>query len=182
MPVGYSIYVDRPSYVHRQLDPRTKLAALGAIFVLALAFNHPAVLGGFVLLVLLFGRLAQVGWRSMAPFLAGGVWFVVLGIAIWPLYVRDGPDLFAIGDKFGRRDIVDAILAPSASIAVGYATTVVETKNGEEYTGILKQANDAGIQLMGADGKLVSIASADIKERRGSAVSFTIPTMVLRIL
>ena len=29
MPVGYSVYVDRPSYIHHRLDPRTKLTALG---------------------------------------------------------------------------------------------------------------------------------------------------------
>jgi energy-coupling factor transport system permease protein len=96
VPVGYSIYVDRPSFIHHRLDPRTKLAALGAVFVLALAFNHPAVLGGLVLLVLLVGRLAKIGWRSMAPFLAGGVWFIILGVLIWPLYVRGGADLFTI--------------------------------------------------------------------------------------
>src|SRR5947207_15194690 len=99
MPVGYSIYVDRPSYVHHQLDPRTKLAALGAIFVLALAFNHPAVLGGLVVLVLVLGRLAQVGWRSMAPFLAGSVWFIILGVAIWPLYVHGGAPLFTVASQ-----------------------------------------------------------------------------------
>src|SRR5437016_8285374 len=93
MPVGYSIYVDRPSYVHHQLDPRTKLAALGAIFVLALAFNHPAVLGGLVLLVLVVGRVAQVGWRSMAPFLGGGGWFLVLGVVSWTLYVYGGHEM-----------------------------------------------------------------------------------------
>jgi putative heme-binding domain-containing protein len=85
---------------------------------------------------------------------------------------KAGPDLFAAGDKFGRGDLIDAVLVPSATIAPGYATVIVETKTGEEYQGILKQATDARLQLMGADGTLVSIATADIRERRGSAVSF----------
>src|SRR5438477_636313 len=88
MPVGYSIYVDRPSFIHKQLDPRTKLAALGTTFVLALAFNHPAVLAALVFLVLLAGRVSDVPWRSLAPFLAGSIWFLVLGILIGPLFIR----------------------------------------------------------------------------------------------
>lgn len=84
---------------------------------------------------------------------------------------KAGPDLFAVGDKFGRRDLVDAILMPSATISPGYGTTIVETKAGVEYQGVLKQSTDAGIQLMGADGKLVTIAKADLKEQRGSVVS-----------
>jgi putative heme-binding domain-containing protein len=84
---------------------------------------------------------------------------------------KAGPDLFAVGDKFGRGDIIDAVLTPSATIATGYSTTIVVTKSGEEFQGILKQKTDAGVQLMGADGKLVSIATAEIKEQRGSAIS-----------
>jgi putative heme-binding domain-containing protein len=84
---------------------------------------------------------------------------------------KAGPDLFAVGDKFGRRDLVDALLMPSATISPGYGTVMVETKTGDQFHGILKQATDAGVQLMGADGKLVSIATADIKEQRGSTVS-----------
>jgi energy-coupling factor transport system permease protein len=99
MPVGYSVYVDKPSYIHHRVDPRTKLAALGTVFVLALAFNHPAVLGGLLVLVLVLGRLAQVGWRSMAPFLAGSVWFIILGVAIWPLYVHGGAPLFTLASQ-----------------------------------------------------------------------------------
>jgi energy-coupling factor transport system permease protein len=99
MPVGYSIYVDRPSFIHRQLDPRTKLAALGTTFVLALAFNHPAVLASLVLLVLLAGRWSDVPWRSLAPFLAGSIWFLILGILIWPFYVKGGPVLFKLGNE-----------------------------------------------------------------------------------
>lgn len=84
---------------------------------------------------------------------------------------KAGPDLFAVGDKFGRRDLVDAMLAPSATISPGYGATLVETKAGEEYQGVLKQVTDTGIQLMGADGKLVSVAKSDIKQQRGSTVS-----------
>ncbi len=96
MPVGYSIYVERPSAIHQRVDPRTKLAALGTVFVLALAFNHPAVLAGILLLVLLAARLAQLPQRSLLPFLAGGTWFLVLGLLIWPLYVKGGPQLFTV--------------------------------------------------------------------------------------
>jgi len=84
---------------------------------------------------------------------------------------KAGPDLFAVGDKFGRRDLVDAVLTPSAVISPGYGTVIVETKAGEEVQGILKQATAAGVQLMNADGKLVSISKADIKEQRGSTLS-----------
>ena len=84
---------------------------------------------------------------------------------------KAGPDLFAVGDKFGRRDLVDAVLIPSATISPGYGTTIVEMKSGTEYQGILKQASDTELQLMGADGKLVKIAAADIKERRGGTLS-----------
>ena len=53
---------------------------------------------------------------------------------------KAGPDLFAAGDKFGRRDLVDAVLMPSATISPGYGTVIVETKAGEQYQGVLKQA------------------------------------------
>ena len=84
---------------------------------------------------------------------------------------KAGPDLFAVGDKFGRRDLVDAVLMPSATISPGYGTVVVKSKAGVEYQGVLKQVTDAGVQLMGADGKLVVIPAADIQEQRGSTVS-----------
>ena len=84
---------------------------------------------------------------------------------------KAGPDLFAAGDAFGRRDLVDAVLKPSATIAPGYGTVILETKAGGAYQGTLKQSTDTGIQLMGIDGKLVSIATADIKEKSGNAVS-----------
>lgn len=84
---------------------------------------------------------------------------------------KAGPDLFAAGDKFGRRDLVDAVMTPSAVISPGYGTVLVETRSGEEYQGTLKSSNADGIELMGADGKRIAIPTGQIKAQRGSAVS-----------
>jgi putative heme-binding domain-containing protein len=84
---------------------------------------------------------------------------------------KAGPDLFAVGDKYGRREIIDAVLVPSATIAVGYNTMTLENKDGEEVQGIVKQVTDEWIELMGGDGRPVRVATADIRERRTSEVS-----------
>jgi putative heme-binding domain-containing protein len=84
---------------------------------------------------------------------------------------RAGPDLFAVGDSYPRRELVRSVLEPSATIAVGYGTTIVETKSDETYSGIIKQSTADELGLMCADGKLVRILTADIKEQRGSTVS-----------
>ena len=84
---------------------------------------------------------------------------------------KAGPDLFAAGDAFGRRDLVDAVLTPSTTIAPGYGTVFVLTSAGAAFQGVLKQKTATGLQLMGADGKLVSIANTEIKEQTGLAIS-----------
>jgi putative heme-binding domain-containing protein len=82
-----------------------------------------------------------------------------------------GPDLFAVGDKFGRRELVEAVLRPSATIAVGYSTTIVRTRDGEVYAGIVKDATADAVTLAGVDGERVRIEAAEIAEQRTSDVS-----------
>src|SRR5262249_24934115 len=84
---------------------------------------------------------------------------------------KAGPDLFAAGDKFPRSELIRSILEPSAAIAVGCGATIVETKSGDEFHGVLKQATADWIELMGADGQLTRIATRDIRAQRGSNVS-----------
>src|SRR5256885_6234834 len=84
---------------------------------------------------------------------------------------RAGSDLLTIGDSYPRRELIRSVLEPSSTIAVGYGTTIVETKSDETFSGIIKQATTNAIELMGADGKLVRIAAAEIKEQRGSNIS-----------
>lgn len=84
---------------------------------------------------------------------------------------KAGPDLSTVGDKFSRRDLIEAVLAPSATIADGYNTTQVETKSGDEYQGVLKQVTDTWIELIGGDGRRLRVATGDIKQQRGSTLS-----------
>ncbi|MDB6068832.1 MAG: Heme-binding protein [Verrucomicrobiales bacterium] len=80
---------------------------------------------------------------------------------------KAGPDLSSAGDAFGRRDLVNAVLQPSATIAPGYGTVFVETKSGLSYQGILKQKNADGLQLIGADGKLITVSAKELKSQSG---------------
>ena len=84
---------------------------------------------------------------------------------------RAGPDLFAIGDKYGRGDIVESILAPSQTIAEGYAATTVETREGDVYTGTIKRATADWLELMGGDARMVRIQTAEIVNRSNSEIS-----------
>ncbi len=84
---------------------------------------------------------------------------------------KAGPDLMSIGDKFPRRELVHAVIEPSANIAVGYGTTIVETKSDEEFQGVIRQSTEAWLELKGGDGNTTRIATRDIKAQRTSDVS-----------
>ncbi len=81
---------------------------------------------------------------------------------------KAGPDLFAAGDKFPRRDLITALLEPSATIAVGYETTLVEMNSGESMVGVIKEAGPEWTGLMGPDGQMVRLRTADIRQQRTS--------------
>jgi putative heme-binding domain-containing protein len=84
---------------------------------------------------------------------------------------KAGPDLQAVGDKFPRRELIRAVLEPSAEIAIGYDTTLVETVSGEEQQGILKESTADAVELMGADGLKVKIPRREIRNQRGITIS-----------
>src|SRR5206468_3097628 len=84
---------------------------------------------------------------------------------------RAGPDLSTIGDKFPRPELINNILQPSAAIAVGYETTIVTTRSGDAVVGVVKEAADDHLGLMGGDGKLRRVAAADVRSRRMQNVS-----------
>jgi putative heme-binding domain-containing protein len=85
---------------------------------------------------------------------------------------KAGPDLFAIGDKYGRDDLITSILDPSATIAVGYSTTVIRTRDGQLHQGIIKDVSKDFVVLMEAEAKTERIADGDIADQRVTDKSF----------
>ena len=86
-----------------------------------------------------------------------------------------GPDLFAAGDKFSRRDLVAAILDPSATIMTGYATTILETKGGGRFQGILREASQQELVLVNAGNVEQRIDRSEITSQETGKVSLMPP-------
>jgi len=82
-----------------------------------------------------------------------------------------GPDLSAIGDKFGKQGLFDAIVNPSEAIAPEYQVWVLTTKTKGEVIGIIAEDTaDAVVVNVGPDQQ-VRLKPSDVISRRQNRVS-----------
>jgi putative membrane-bound dehydrogenase-like protein len=82
-----------------------------------------------------------------------------------------GPDLTRIGQIRSERDLLEAIVFPSASFVRGYEPVVATTRDGRIYNGVLrKDAPDEVVLATGANQE-VRLARADIDDMQPSKVS-----------
>jgi uncharacterized repeat protein (TIGR03806 family) len=92
-----------------------------------------------------------------------------------------GPDLDQIGKKYDRAQILDQILFPSKQIDDKYLAYVLETKQGQAYTGLLVSKDAAKVVLKDATGKRIEVAAADVEVLAPQAKSL-MPELLLRDL
>jgi putative heme-binding domain-containing protein len=76
-----------------------------------------------------------------------------------------GPDLTEIRTKYDRAGLLDQVLNPSASIALGYEPWLVRTKKGETYAGFVLAESAAALTLKDTSGKKVMIPTGQIDRR-----------------
>ena len=82
-----------------------------------------------------------------------------------------GPFLGTIATTYKRRELAESILAPSKTIAQGFATNVVALEDGRTLTGfVTKEAADA-ITLRDAEAKETQVPTSQVVERAKSDVS-----------
>ena len=72
--------------------------------------------------------------------------------------------------------LLEALIEPSKQIAEGFATTVVETADGDQIDGIKIGESDGRLTLRLASGEIRTFTAKEIKRRSVSAIS-TMPPM-----
>jgi len=81
---------------------------------------------------------------------------------------RVGPELDALGQTKTREYLLEAVVQPNAKIAEGFESILVLTIDGQTYSGVLKEETDEAINLVDADGKLITIPQDDIEGRKSA--------------
>ena len=82
-----------------------------------------------------------------------------------------GPDLTRIGQVRTERDLLEAVLYPSASFARSYEPVMVVLKSGAVHTGVLKSEDRGEVVLTISPTEEVRLARTDIADLRPSPVS-----------
>ena len=84
---------------------------------------------------------------------------------------QTGPDLTRIGSVRNERDLLEAILFPSVSFVRSYEPMIVETHDGEEFSGVMLREGGGVIRLVAGAGIEMRLEQGDIDSIRPSQVS-----------
>ena len=82
-----------------------------------------------------------------------------------------GPDLSYVGTSRTREFILESILNPSAVITHGYQTVMILTTNRKFITGIKKNEDESGIDILNKEGKNLHIPRENIKKFKIQKIS-----------
>lgn len=84
---------------------------------------------------------------------------------------RIGPDLTGVGKVRNRRDLLEAVVFPSASFVRSYEPWIISTTDGQVHLGTIKNEGADFIVLTIAGGIDLRLSRADIREAKPSPVS-----------
>lgn len=82
-----------------------------------------------------------------------------------------GPDLAGVASRFSREDLFTAIVVPSRDVSSRYQTTVVATRDGRSYSGLIIYESVDGFLLRNGTGQTFRIEASQVEFRRKSPVS-----------
>ena len=81
------------------------------------------------------------------------------------------PDLLGVTRRWSPRDLFLQIKYPSKEVAEQYRATLIQTRQGASYLGLVSFYSADGVILRTADGRTVRVAQEDIASQRASTDS-----------
>ena len=82
-----------------------------------------------------------------------------------------GPDLSGAASRFSKEDLFTAIILPSRDVPARYQTTIVQTKEGQTYSGLIVYESVDGFLIRNGTGQTFRIETTQVDDRRKSPVS-----------
>lgn len=82
-----------------------------------------------------------------------------------------GPELTKIGEVRTERDLLEAIVFPSASFVRSYEPTLVTLKGGDQINGLMKHESPEEVHLLTGPGALQRLRRSEIEDLRPGTVS-----------
>ena len=81
------------------------------------------------------------------------------------------PDLADVVSRAQPRTLIESIIDPSAVITEGFASQIIETFDGEQYSGLVVSESGRDLVLADGVGEPRRLMKAEIESRKGSNVS-----------
>ena len=82
-----------------------------------------------------------------------------------------GPDLSKIGSIRSRRDLLEAIVFPSATVVNGYENFLIETADGRSHAGLIQRESTDAVYLRNADQREQRVPRTEITKMLRAPVS-----------
>jgi putative heme-binding domain-containing protein len=82
-----------------------------------------------------------------------------------------GPDLSKVGERRSERDLLEAVIVPSASLARGYESHVFRIADGRTLTGLVVRETAESMFLRTNDQREIRLRRSDIEEQKPSELS-----------
>lgn len=77
-----------------------------------------------------------------------------------------GPDLTWLRNSAERSNLLESVVLPNGTMAIGYQSAAIQLKNGEELAGVITHDNPSDFVFTNAtDGKKRTIQNADVVKR-----------------
>ncbi|MEM8526491.1 MAG: HEAT repeat domain-containing protein [Bacteroidota bacterium] len=86
-----------------------------------------------------------------------------------------GPGLAGVGDRLSNEKILESLVAPSATYALGYEVVILEMKDGESLSGIVQKEDDATLTIGVGQNETQNISKTNITNRQ--SVPSSMPNM-----